>query len=176
MELRFKVNPYYLAVHSIERIRDNKPFPSWVKLVKKLKSQSLFVFQDNWQVFTKINDYNQLENVLKKTEITFRTIFKTDEFERLLQETETYRAWVEKEWNKNKEQVLGMLANITGLEFPDSVITVIITHPHLSNGSNIPKEKTILWGHSEDWNNYTIVWNAMRNTVDTDGAEYVPQK
>lgn len=158
MKLHFEVNPYYLIVHSIERAYDNKPFPQWVRLVKKLKSKPYFLFGDKRKIFARIKNTQDLKIIFKKTESIFSKILQTKEFRRLLKETESYRDWVEKEWNKNKNTVLSTLKDITGLDFPNKKITVIITHPKLFNGSNIPEENVIFWGHREDWKNYTIVY------------------
>ncbi len=158
MKLNFKVNPYYLVYHSLERAWGNKPFPEWVKLVEKVKSYRWFVFKDSEEVFTKIINDKQLRYAFSKTENVFHKIFKTHAFKRLLQETEYYRNWVEKTWYKNKDKALQILKDITGLKIPSITINVFITHPKLSNGSHIPKEKIILWGHPEEWKNYTIVY------------------
>ena len=158
MTLHFKVNPYYLLAHSLERTWSNKPFPEWARLVKKMQVTSQFLFKNSARAFIEINDEKELNQAFQATQKIFFTILKAPEFKKLLQEAERYRAWVENEWRKKGEFTLHILKDITGLTFPHFTLTVLITHPELSNGSNIPEEKIICWGHSEDWKNYTIVY------------------
>ena len=158
MKLQFKVNPYYLLIHSLGKAWGDKPFPLWAKLANMAKSNPSFIFKNSDEVFTRVNNDKQLRHVFQKTQNILSTLLKTHEFKRLLQETERYCIWTEKEWNKNKDQALRILEDITGIQFPDTTVTVIVTHPQFSNGSNIPREKVILWGHPEEWKNYTIVY------------------
>jgi len=40
---------------------------------------------------------------------------------------------------------------------PDKEFTVLITHPKVGNGK-YAGENTIIWGHEENWPNYSIVY------------------
>jgi len=158
MRMRFTVNPYYLLAHSIEKAWGNKPSLRWVKIVQKVQSSPLFIFKSRWETFAKINSGELLGRAFQKTESAFRVAMRTQEFKRILQETETYCAWVEKEWKQKGKYAIQLLKDIAGIKPPSTTVTVVITHPKLSNGAFIPKENLIFWGHPEEWKNYTIVY------------------
>ena len=119
MKLQFKVNPYYLLIHSLGKAWGDKPFPLWAKLANMAKSNPSFIFKNSDEVFTRVNNDKQLRHVFQKTQNILSTLLKTHEFKRLLQETERYCIWTEKEWNKNKDQALRILEDITGIQFQE---------------------------------------------------------
>ena len=87
-------------------------------------------------------------------------VLKSKEFKKLLSETEKYKDSVEKQWQKNEKFVLNYFKNTLGLKIPKDKITVYIFHPKSFNGHANPETKTIRWGHSEDWPNYSTVYLA----------------
>ena len=50
------------------------------------------------------------------------------------------------------------MQDLSGFKLTQKQITVYITHPKLKNGRMIPNRNVILWGHSEDWKNYSTVY------------------
>lgn len=157
MKLRFLINPYYLLLHSIQKARKGKPFPAWSKLVKENDTASQLL-RDPLQAMTVVKNKREFRRIFQMTEKRINRLLTTQEFRRILKETEHYQEWVETEWKKNADRVLQTLSDITGLSFPDQTMTVFMTHPTLSNGMNIPEQRVICWGHSEDWRHYTVVY------------------
>lgn len=96
----------------------------------------------------------------KSLEKIYKEILKSKEFEKLLKETEKYENFVEKQWEKNKDFVLKYFKKTLGLKIPNYKITVYIFHPKSFNGHANSGDKTIRWGHSEDWKNYSTVYLA----------------
>ena len=58
-----------------------------------------------------------------------------------------------KEWKK----AFKILEELSGIKLPDITIQVYLTHPKLKNGMAVDNQ-TIVWGHPEDWPNYSTVY------------------
>lgn len=182
MKLKFKINKYALVrdafVQNFNHRKNNKseelPFPFWKKLEnlfwKKFCNESSYYLinpqYSDWglnQIFiqaekigfkkTFLNTFNVLEKIYKE-------IIKTEEFKRLLSETEKYKNSVKKQWEENEKFILDYFKNTLNLKIPNYAITVYIFHPKSFCGHANSKTKTILWGHSEDWKNYTMTYLA----------------
>lgn len=170
MKFEFKINKYYLVSHAITQSK--KPFPAWIKLEKRLwqkyKNEPAYYFLNpkhiKWALEQmQINSINQnLELVFNKnTKILkkiYNEIFKTKEFERLYEETKKYLIFVKGQWRKNRKQALDFVFKTSGIDITKEKIIVFITHPKLKNGRVITDKNIILWGHSEDWKNYSTVY------------------
>ena len=79
------------------------------------------------------------------------------EFVEIYKETEDYKKKTKKQWEKNREEALGHLKDITGLKLPNVILSVYLVHPLLHDG-RYWADKIITWGHSEDWKNYTTIY------------------
>lgn len=158
IKLEFKVNPYYLLAHSIERCYEEKPFKEWVNLVKDRWENKCLPLNRASREFSKISTKEVLHSTFKATEETFLSMLQTPEFEKLLKETEEYKNWIESEWDQKGEIALQILKEITGLAYMSVTIPVYITHPKLPNGTTIVEKNTICWGSPEHWKNYSIVY------------------
>ena len=180
MKLEFKINKYALIkdvfVQNFNHRKDDKslPFPFWRKLENSLwkkfcNEPSYYLISPehfNWglkEIFVeadKIGFKKTFLNVSNNLEKIYKEIIKTKEFERLLSETEEYKRSIEKQWDNKEEFILDYFKNTLGLEIPDYIVTVYVFHPKSFCGHANAKTKTILWGHSEDWENYTMTYLA----------------
>ena len=152
-------------------VSKNKPFPTWQKLEEKIwqkyREEPAYYFLNpnyiNWAIEklqTDFSDKNIKSVFLKQTTILkkiYQDIFKTKGFKRLYKETEKYLVFVKKQWQKNEKEALKILQEISGLPIPKHKINVYITHPKSHNGKTLDK-KTIVWGHEENWINYSSVY------------------
>lgn len=156
------------------RKRQMKPFPEWEKLEKRLlekyDSEPAYYFLNPrdiyWTMETISIDsgfdnkhFKQifLNNGLKLEKI-YKEIIKSREFKRLYAETSQYLKFVENQWQKNEKEVFKIMQNLSGIKSPKEQITVYLTHPKLKNGRMILDRNIILWGHSEDWKNYSTIY------------------
>ncbi|MCX6812985.1 MAG: hypothetical protein NTV77_00615 [Candidatus Azambacteria bacterium] len=169
MKFDFKINKYYLVSYAMTS--KYKPFSGWEKLEDKIwekhKYEPAYYFLNskyiNWAIEklqTDFSDENIKDVFLKQASILekiYQEIFKTKEFKRLYKETERHLKLVENQWQKNEKEVLKILKEVSGLPTPKHKINVYITHPKLHIGRTLDK-KTIVWGHEEDWTNYSSVY------------------
>ncbi len=178
MKLKFKINKLALIrdvfVQNYYARKEQKeiPFPFWLKLEKYLWTQ--FRNEPTYYLINPIHHDWALNELFIKTEkkefqktffkiaqvlekIYMKTV-KTKEFKRLFSETEKYKNFVEKQWKENEKLILNYFENTLGLEIPTYEIAVYIFHPKSCHGKANKQTKTIQWGHSEDWKNYTTVY------------------
>lgn len=169
MIFEFKINKYYLASYAMTSKR--KPFSGWEKLEKKIwnkyKFEPAYYFLNsryvNWAIEKLQTDFSDdnIKNVFSKQVVVlekiYQKIFKTKEFKRLYEETEKYLDFVKNQWQKNEKEALKILEEVSGLSIPKHKITVYITHPNSHNGKVLDKN-IIVWGHTEDWENYATVY------------------
>jgi hypothetical protein len=177
VKLEFQINKYYLAYILLNKSEDFFDLP----LKKKVK-----VFKQNlWEeyknnplyYFIHLVNYKHLkwaiENIYldddlqsSKTQITklskdiqkiFQSIFRSQEFKTILKETIQYKNSVKHQWDHNQNFVLNYLEEILGQKLPNISLSVYIIHPKLKEG-RVNSKKSIIWGHPEDWPNYSTVY------------------
>lgn len=184
MIIEFKINKIALATdlfafhNKWHRQKPEKsPFPSWLDLEKQLEEKfknepGYYLINPNpqfnyfWALkelglqFEEKGFQKTFLDVSKKIEKIYQEILKSKEFKKILSETEKYKDWTEKQWEKNEKFILNYFRNALGLKIPNYKIVVYIFHPDLYNGHSDYQTKTILWGHSEEWKNYSVVYLA----------------
>lgn len=157
MKLEFRVNPDYTFLHAINTTQKNEPFIGWAKFTNNIWKQSPEVFY----FFAGAPEYilysSSIPSLARKTHKILKKIRTSKQYKRLVKETRKYLVFVEKQWQKNENQALRILSEISGFTFPKTTITVFLTHPKLRNGS-VVDDNAIVWGHSEDFKNYTTVY------------------
>lgn len=186
MKLEFKINKYYLVGYAIAS--KNKPFSAWKKLEEKIwqkyKDEPAYYFLNpkhiNWTLEQIQIDFSgkNFQSVFKKHSLIlkkiYQEVFKSKEFKKLYKETNDYLQLVKNQWRRNEKEALRIFRDISGIKIPKKIITVYITHPKLHNGKAFPNKNLIVWGHSEDWKNYSTVylchelmhiltWNKQKN-------------
>ncbi len=124
-------------------------YPFGYKLLQG-KSNDIFVSEDS-------------DNILDKATTELKALIengtKSAEFSKLLVNVHSYKKWIENEWVSNKEKVVYELKGILRTKLPDGVFTVYVMGDSVSAGRNLGDNK-IIWGHKEDWSNYSLVYLA----------------
>ena len=156
IKLNFEINKEYLAAHALKAAWWNKsPFPEWKKIAfkmqKKYPDAELFFYGDSALAVKKFDIYQKFENLIKE-------IITSKDFQKIYNETEDYLKFIKNQWDKNKKEALQTIEELLNFKIPDKNITVFITHPKLKNGATLRKYNTILWGHPEDFENYSTVY------------------
>jgi len=156
MKLKFLIDKKYLLAHALWR--NTAPFPEWDNLKNYLWQESVLGYQflsGSPEVFLQ---FNQTKKIIKEGDQLYKKALKRKEFKKLLAETEKYQQWLKKKWDKNEEKILGWVEKLGGLKIPNKTITVFVTHPKFCNGKSLAEKDVILWGHPEDWKNYSLVY------------------
>jgi len=97
-----------------------------------------------------------LESITRSIPEYLASLQASPEYAVIYKQTKEYLNGCEEQWSNNFEKTEKLVKSLTGIEFNDD-FTVFITHPSLKNGRFIGN-KTIVWGHHEDWPNYTTVY------------------
>jgi hypothetical protein len=156
MKLKFLIDKKYLLAHSLWR--NTTPFPEWDNFKNFLWQESVLGYQFLFGLPETFLQVNKISETIKEGDRLYKKALKRKEFKKLLAETEKYRQWLEKEWNKNEKKILGWVEELSGLKIPNKTITVFVTHPKFRNGKTLIEKDVICWGHSEDWKNYSLVY------------------
>jgi len=158
MKLEFLVNKKYTFLHAFNQHQHEEPFEGWSRFTwniwdKYPQECYLLAGFAEWPLLSK----KSLNTLSVKSEKLLKKWLKTPQVKRLIKETEKYRNWLEKEWGKKEGKALNELEKIIKIPLPKKKISVYVTHPKLKNGMAINKT-TIVWGHKEDWPNYSIIY------------------
>lgn len=158
MKLKFLIDPRYIFLHAFNQGQHNEPFKGWSNFTMEIWDKYpqecyLLAGYAEWPIIKK----SSLSLVAKNAENLLTGWLKTPQVKKLVKETEKYRAWLEKEWNKKGQQALNELKQIIKIPLSSKTISVYVTHPKLRNGMSV-NETIIVWGHPEDWPNYSVVY------------------
>ncbi|MDD5289973.1 MAG: hypothetical protein PHT40_02085 [Patescibacteria group bacterium] len=156
MKLKFLIDKKYLLAHALWR--NATPFPEWDDFKNYLWQESILGYQFLAGSPEALLQINKTSELIKEGDKLYKKALKRKEFKKLLAETEKYRQWLEKEWNKNEKKILGWVEELGGLKIPNKTITVFVTHPKFRNGTTLIEKYVILWGHPDDWKNYSLVY------------------
>lgn len=160
MELIFRLNKDYVFFHALNMTQNEEPFFGWGNFTNKIWEESPEIFYflagaPEYVLYFSLDE--EKKELYKKANEKLKNLRKTPEYKRLIKETEVYFLFVKKQWEKNRDNVLSFLRETCKATIPENSISVFITHPKLKNGMAIDK-KTIAWGHSEDFKNYSTVY------------------
>jgi hypothetical protein len=160
MDFKFEINKGLLIYSALLGTKSrnfhsptikNKYYDEYL-LAHQLFSEPRKVFIDN--------DYkNSITRAGSDLLSMFSEFEQTEEFKRLLIKTEEYKTWIESQWKLNKTVINNHLKNILNTEIPSESATVFIIKPSIGGGSYLGNY-TIYWGHTEDWQNYSLVYLA----------------
>lgn len=156
----FQINPSYTFLHAINMAQDNEPFAGWSEFTNEIweDNPAVFYFLAGSPEYTLYSSPQQsLDLLVKQASEVLEAIKQSSIYSRLIEETSDYLKFVDQQWKQNEQKALSIIQKLTGLELPKSKITVYLTHPKLKNGLAVD-QKTIVWGHSEDFKNYTTVY------------------
>lgn len=177
MKLNFKVSDEYLLYHASKRYYSNPThfdaFLKWTPLVQRIgkKYQDLpayyfLNFSDNKHISWATEDLlissaiagksfeSSFRKVTDDIKIIQTDIFQSKEFRKLRKETDQHLIEIARQWEENGEIALSFVQEISGISLPNNIITVLVTHPKLHSGRAIVDKNVILWGRTEDWQNY----------------------
>lgn len=159
MRLNFLVDKKYTFLHAFSSRQPKAPFREWSDFIlaqQKRYPQECFLLRGSaeWSILDKIS----LKSLADKTESLFKEWREAPESKRLINETQGYRDWLQKEWHKKGDIALRILKDITRIPLTNKKISVYVTHPKLYNGLNLPEKNIICWGHPEDWKDYSVVY------------------
>ena len=160
MELKFIVSERSLF---ISNLLQNIDLAGWVDLQNKLWDKyktGYQLLQGNFDrlYITEFSE-NTLERGINEIKLLMEEGMKTAVFDKLLQSTHKYKKWLEKEWLVNKAKVENELKDIMRTEFTKEVFTVYVMGNLVHEGRHLGDRK-IVWGHKEDWPNYSLVYLA----------------
>jgi len=158
MKLKFLIDEKYVFFHAFNQEQRKEPFKGWGNFTMKIWDKYpqecyLLAGYAEWPIIKKLS----LSSVANNAEKLLNAWLKNPQAKKLIKETAKYRDWLENEWNEKGQQALNELKQIIKIPLPNKTISVYVTHPKLNNGMAINTEK-IVWGHSEDWKNYSIVY------------------
>lgn len=156
----FQINPNYTFLHAINMAQNNEPFAGWSKFTNQIweDNPAVFYFLAGSPEYTLYSSPQQsLELLVKQVGEALEAIRQSSTYSRLIEETFGYLKFIDREWQQNEPNALSIIQELTGLELPKSKIIVYLTHPKLKNGLTVD-QKTIVWGHVEDFQNYTTVY------------------
>lgn len=159
MRLKFLVNKKYVLLHALNQNQLKEPFSGWKEMTLKFWDrypQELY-FLAGFPEWILINTKRGTIEIAKSSKGILAKLFKTHEAEKLIDETVKYKNKIEKEWNKKGNKALSELEKIIRIPLPTKEIKVYITHPSLNNGLTVSPD-IIVWGHKEEWKNYSIVY------------------
>lgn len=137
--------------------------PGWVDLQNELWSKHRNGYQmlqgrlEN--ALSSENTSEYLSNSLSDLNTLMEVGMKSEIFQKLLKDTEDYKNWLEDTWSKNKDTITKELKDILKIELPQNPIDILVVSNKMKCGEHLGKG-LITWGHSEDWNNYSLVYLA----------------
>lgn len=94
-------------------------------------------------------DWNQVNIYLEDLE-------QSSQFKKIFDQTKKHLVFSQIEWENNLENTTKIINKLTGLDL-DKTFQVYIAHLSMQIGQYFP-ENTIIWGHQEDFPNYTTIY------------------
>jgi hypothetical protein len=158
MNLKFEINKKYLFY---DALLQNIDIDGWVDLQNELWEKyntGYRLLQGRfYEAFIQDNPENYMTDAVEESKILVNEGMKSVAFQNLLKDTNEYKTWLEKEWNKNKEKIIATLKDILRIEIPSHAVKVLVVSNKMKNGYHLDKG-VFAWGHSEDWPNYSMVY------------------
>jgi len=173
MKIEFKINRYALASEIITAQGKNPNiFPFFKNTYKKIWNSyfddpEFFFIQTNhapWGIqminlrANKTGFVKSFTHSAQFIEQIYQEIFKTIAFKKIERETKAYLQKIESQWRKKEPLIETYIKDSLRIPEIKEPITVYIFHPKLSEGRAYYKDRVILWGHKELWENYSIVY------------------
>lgn len=115
------------------------------------------LFKNPYDIFMKADYSQKIAEASAQIKDMFAEFKKTNEFKDLLTKTEDYKLWLKKEWDKNKSKIIEELHKIMRVELPEEIVTVFVLEQNIGGGQYLG-DNNIVWGHTEDWPNYSLVY------------------
>ena len=172
MNLKFMVNDYVLIWNLLFQasISDN---------IHKYKQKLWKNYKKEYNITYK--DYKKIikdpKNFIPRDDTIYNLMKDYSGYKELKKETEKYRVYLVKMWDKHKKQTIKELKNITRLEFEPYQVLVVSPKLKCSNIEVPPKAKTntLIWGvkHRFEVENLThIVFDIVQKELENYKKEY----
>jgi len=162
IKLNFKINEDLLVVHTLVSAGDS--FFSSPKNKKEIIAFQNFAWKLDKSCYEillgRVNFLNLVEGGVgkdaKRIPDFLTKLKKSSQFNKIFSQVHDYLDFCKNQWAKNYDFSFSFIKETTGLRL-DKNFDVFITHPSLRNGTYLGKNK-IIWGHNEDWPNYSTVY------------------
>lgn len=160
MELKFVISKKGLFITALLKSAEVE---GWVDLQNKLWDKYRLGYQllqgNVINIFENDTSTDVLGDATEEVKLLIDEGMKTPEFSALLRNAEEYKTWLENEWHANKEKITKELNDILRTDLPKDVFTVYVMGNLMHIGRHLGDNK-IVWGHKEDWPNYSLVYLA----------------
>lgn len=156
----FQVDRDYLTLYTLWKGKNLKN-PEFLKDLVNYQNRVWDLYNDDYQYLKTFRDINpeiinSPEN--KRLKIFSEKAQMVEGFEKIFNQTEEFKNYVQKRWEKNFDRSLGIMEDITGLNF-DKKLTILITAPGMPNGTHRKNMNLILWGGKrDDFPNYDTIY------------------
>ena len=172
MNLKFMVNDYVLIWNLLFQASISDSIHKYKqKLWKNYKKEYNITYKDYKKII------KDPKNFIPRDDTIYNLMKDYSGYKELKKETEKYRVYLVKMWDKHKKQTIKELKNITRLEFEPYQVLVVSPKLKCSNIEVPPKAKTntLIWGvkHRFEVENLThIVFDIVQKELENYKKEY----
>lgn len=158
MKIRFLIDENYSISHILSSMKDGDFSSSaFKKDIVALQNTAWLESKECYNLLVgRLAPGDLSEANLNKIIPFFKKVKKSKEYKKVFQQTEKYLKSCKKWWENSYDTTHQIMKELTGLDFNKDFM-VYITHPSLRHGVNFGNGK-IVWGHNEDWENYTVIY------------------
>ena len=148
MNVEFVVNDYLLAWNLLFRPSISEDIQIMKeRLWKNYPKQYMRAEKENVEILKYTNDFIPDDDTL------YNFIFNTEEFQLVKKQTDKYRRFLMKIWDKHQKEIQSSLKELLRFKVENSY-QILVIHPFLDNVEFLKKnpKKNIVWGKKEDTN------------------------
>lgn len=148
MNIEFVVNDYLLAWNLLFRPSISEDIQMMKeRLWKNYPKQYMRAEKENVEILKYTNDFIPDDDTL------YNFIFNTEEFQLVKKQTDKYRRFLMKIWDKHQKDIQSSLKELLRFKVENSY-QILVIHPFLDNVEFLKKnpKKNIVWGKKEDTN------------------------
>ena len=146
MNVEFVTNDYLLAWNLLFR-------PSISKEMHKLKERLWKNHPDEYMKLQKENVeiLKYTKDFIPDDDTIYNYLFNTEEFQKVKKETERYRRFLLKIWDKHSKEIQSSLKELLRFKIENNY-QILVVHPYLDNVEYLKKnpKRNIVWGKKED--------------------------
>ena len=146
MNVEFVTNDYLLAWNLLFR-------PSISKEMHKLKERLWKNHPDEYMKLQKENVeiLKYTKDFIPDDDTIYNYLFNTEEFQKVKKETERYRRFLLRIWDKHSKEIQSSLKELLRFKIENNY-QILVVHPYLDNVEYLKKnpKRNIVWGKKED--------------------------
>lgn len=146
MNVEFVVNDYLLAWNLLFRPSISEDIQMMKeRLWKNYPKQYMKIEKENVEILKYTSDFIPDDDTL------YNFIFNTEEFQIVKKQTDKYRRFLMKIWDKHQKEIQSSLKELLRFKV-DNTYQILVVHPFLDNVEFLKKnpKKNIVWGKKED--------------------------